>query len=174
MKNILFLIAAMAFVSAPALADHHMKKHNHGEVKCEYCEKHDKNHTKQCKCAHCAKYYAKHKSKSEETCEYCKKHKAGHKVDQTTDNAGHGKPAHERMHSKFFEQYDTDGDGLISKAEYAQKAEAHFNNMDKDNSGFISQDEATDVRHEMKVKIKERWKKKKKERIGDADKNLNE
>ncbi len=53
---------------------------------------------------------------------------------------GHGQqpdPGH-----AFVQNFDSDKDGKVSKAEFLQPAEAQFDHMDRNGDGFISLDEA--------------------------------
>lgn len=152
MKNILLSSAFLSLLISPALAT-------------EACKGHRINpHTGMC---------VQYKSDSDEA----RAHKHSMKIRKKhahKDANFERDYAHGRMHTKMFERYDADEDGLISQNEYMAHAENHFAEIDKDDSGFISQDEATKVRHEMKSKIKERWqKKKKRERLAHEYDNLN-
>lgn len=48
----------------------------------------------------------------------------------------------EEMHDKKFEKYDTDGDGVVSKAEFMAHAEEKFGKMDADGDGNITKEES--------------------------------
>lgn len=57
---------------------------------------------------------------------------------------------------KRFEQKDTNGDGVISKAEFLNAHEAKFQKIDADGDGSISKDEAKAHRKHAREKFKER------------------
>lgn len=59
---------------------------------------------------------------------------------------------------KMFEKHDTNGDGVISKAEFLTHAEERFAKMDADGNGEISKEEAKAYKKAMKEKRKERKK----------------
>lgn len=61
----------------------------------------------------------------------------------------------------MFAKHDTNGDGVVTKGEFMQHAEAKFAEMDADGNGEISQDEAKAKREAMKKK----WQEKRKERM---------
>ena len=53
---------------------------------------------------------------------------------------------------KMMEKVDTNGDGMISKAEFMAKHEEKFAKMDKDGDGNLSAEEMKQARGEMKDK----------------------
>lgn len=55
----------------------------------------------------------------------------------------------------MFQKHDTNGDGVISKAEFLSHAEERFANMDADGSGDLSKDEMKDARKKMHQKMKD-------------------
>lgn len=67
---------------------------------------------------------------------------------------GEGKKGHKG--GKMFMHMDTDGDGVVSKAEFLAKSEERFAKMDADGDGKVTQEEAKAHRMEMKDKWKER------------------
>lgn len=71
---------------------------------------------------------------------------------------------------KMFEKHDTNGDGVVSKAEFLAVHTEKFDEIDADNSGDITKDEADAHFEVMKEKMKERWadRKAKREAAGDA------
>lgn len=69
-------------------------------------------------------------------------------VAQADDHEGHHK-------GNMFEKHDTNGDGVISKAEFMAEAEARFAKMDTDGDGNFSKDEAEAFREKMQEKMKE-------------------
>lgn len=56
----------------------------------------------------------------------------------------------------IFEKMDTDGDGVISKAEFLTAAEARFAKADTDGDGAISAEEAKELRPKKRGKRGER------------------
>jgi len=69
-----------------------------------------------------------------------------------------------KMHkgAKMFEKHDTNGDGVISKAEFLTHAEERFSKMDVDGDGNVTKDEAKAA----KEKMREKWKEMKDKRGG--------
>ena len=55
----------------------------------------------------------------------------------------------------FFEQFDTDKDGQVSKAEFLKPTEAQFNFMDRDKNGALDQAEVKAFNDEMKQRMQE-------------------
>jgi Ca2+-binding EF-hand superfamily protein len=55
---------------------------------------------------------------------------------------------------KMMERVDTDGDGMISKAEFMAKHESKFMEMDVNGDGSLSKDEMKDSRQDRKDKMK--------------------
>lgn len=68
---------------------------------------------------------------------------------------------------KMMERVDTDGDGMISKAEFMAKHEEKFAKMDANNDGQLSKEEMKEAREHMKEKWKEM--KDKREEMKDAE-----
>ena len=64
--------------------------------------------------------------------------------------------------AKMFEKHDTNGDGVISKAEFLTHAEERFSKMDVDGDGNVTKDEAKAA----KEKMREKWKEMKDKRGG--------
>ena len=56
--------------------------------------------------------------------------------------------------ARMFDKHDTNGDGVISKAEFLEHAESKFAKMDQDSNGEISKAEAEAVHAAMKEKMK--------------------
>jgi Ca2+-binding EF-hand superfamily protein len=52
-----------------------------------------------------------------------------------------GVPMHEQLGSQHFKDMDTDGDGMVSKAEYDANHDKHFKEMDTNGDGKLSPDE---------------------------------
>ncbi len=52
-----------------------------------------------------------------------------------------GGPIHEQMEDKHFKEMDTNGDGMISKAEFDAAHDKHFKEMDTNGDGKLSPDE---------------------------------
>lgn len=90
------------------------------------------------------------------------------------DHHGGDKKSHhdkgQKMMERMFEKSDTDGDGVISKAEFMAEAEARFAKMDADSDGNVTKDEAKAHHEAMKAKWKEKKEKMKaeKEAAGEA------
>ena len=64
----------------------------------------------------------------------------------------------------MFEKEDTNGDGVVSKAEFLANAEKKFAEKDKDGNGEISQEEAKEHREAKREKMKEMREKMKEKR----------
>jgi len=61
---------------------------------------------------------------------------------------------HEGDHKgKMMERIDTDGDGMVSKAEFMAKHEEKFAKMDADSDGMLT----TEEMKEAKAQMKEKW-----------------
>lgn len=79
------------------------------------------------------------------------------------NHEGGGKRGGGHKGGKMFEKHDTNGDGVISKAEFLTHAEERFSKMDADGSGDVTKDEAKAAHQAMREKMKERrqeWKEK--------------
>ena len=61
-----------------------------------------------------------------------------------------------KMIEHMFQKNDTDGDGVISKAEFMDEAEERFSKMDADGDGKITQEEAKAFGEAMHKKWKEK------------------
>ena len=61
--------------------------------------------------------------------------------------------AHDK--GKMMERIDTDGDGVVSKAEFMAKHEEKFTKMDKNSDGNLSKEEMESAREAMKEKWKD-------------------
>ena len=55
----------------------------------------------------------------------------------------------------FFEQFDTDKDGKVSKAEFLNPTEVQFAHMDRDKNGALDQAEVKAFNDEMKQRMQE-------------------
>jgi Ca2+-binding EF-hand superfamily protein len=55
----------------------------------------------------------------------------------------------------FFDQFDTDKDGQVSKAEFLKPTEAQFDFMDGDKNGALDQAEVKAFNDEMKQRMQE-------------------
>ena len=55
----------------------------------------------------------------------------------------------------FFEQFDTDGDGKVTKGEFMKPTEAQFEYMDRDKNGALDQAEVKAFNDEMKQRMQE-------------------
>ena len=79
-----------------------------------------------------------------------------------------GDGMHDEHKGKMMERIDTNGDGMISKAEFMAKHEEKFTKMDVNNDGLLSMEEMKEAKAEMKEKWKE-MKHKKMEEMKDAE-----
>lgn len=77
---------------------------------------------------------------------------------------------------KMFEMHDTNGDGVISEAEFLAHAKEKFAEKDTNKDGSISKEEARaahekmrEKRKEMKEKWKEKYKEKRKEKRSSSE-----
>jgi len=61
-------------------------------------------------------------------------------------------------HGEHFKEADKDGDGMISKAEFMDKAEERFAKMDANGDGSISKEEMMAAKEKFKGKMKDRMK----------------
>jgi len=61
-----------------------------------------------------------------------------------------------RKGPKMFEMHDTNGDGMISEAEFMAHAKAKFAEKDTNKDGSISKDEAKAAKEAMREKHKEK------------------
>lgn len=66
------------------------------------------------------------------------------------DNHGEGKKG------GMFEKHDTNGDGVISKAEFLSHAEERFSKMDADGNGEVTKEEGKAAHKDKRDKMKER------------------
>lgn len=57
---------------------------------------------------------------------------------------------------KMFEKHDTNGDGVISEAEFLEHSKARFTKMDKNGDGSISKEEGKEARKDKRAKMKEK------------------
>jgi len=55
----------------------------------------------------------------------------------------------------FFEQFDSDKDGKVSKSEFLRPTEAQFDHMDSDNNGMLDQAEVKAFNDEMKQRVQD-------------------
>lgn len=81
-------------------------------------------------------------------------------VANADDHKGHDKM--EKMKQHMLEKIDTDGNNVISKAEFLASHEEKFTMMDTDKSGDLTSDELTAAHEKMMEKRKE-WREKRKE-----------
>lgn len=73
-----------------------------------------------------------------------------------------GKPG-----GKMFEKQDTNGDGVISEAEFLETAKKRFAEMDSDGNGSVTKEEGKAAHEAKRAKMKEKrekWKEKRQER----------
>jgi len=73
-------------------------------------------------------------------------------------------PMHEQIENQHFKEMDTDGDGMVSKAEYDANHDKHFKAMDTNGDGKLSPDE-------MRAGHKEAANESMKKRFDEADAN---
>ncbi len=59
------------------------------------------------------------------------------------------------LDAMFFEQFDTDKDGRVSKAEFLKPTEAQFDHMDRNKDGMLDQDEVKAFNAEMNQRMEE-------------------
>ncbi len=62
---------------------------------------------------------------------------------------------------KMFDRHDTNGDGVVTKAEFLESAEAMFTKLDLDGNGEVTKEEAMKARAKMKGKFQEHQQKRK-------------
>ena len=55
----------------------------------------------------------------------------------------------------FFEQFDTDGDGKVTKGEFMKPTEAQFDHMDQDGNGELDQAEVKAFNDGIKQRMQE-------------------
>ncbi len=56
---------------------------------------------------------------------------------------------------RIFIKMDTDGNGIVEKEEFMDHTEERFNDMDLNNDGEITKDEAEQAHEKMREKVKE-------------------
>jgi len=56
---------------------------------------------------------------------------------------------------KMFERHDINGDGVVTKAEFLESAEAMFAKLDLDGNGEVTKEETKKARAKMKSKFQE-------------------
>ena len=59
------------------------------------------------------------------------------------------------LDAMFFEQFDTDKDGRVSRAEFLKPTEAQFDHMDRNKDGMLDQDEVKAFNAEMNQRMEE-------------------
>lgn len=59
------------------------------------------------------------------------------------------------LEKMFFEQFDTDKDGKVSKEEFLRPTEAQFDHMDRDKNGVLDAAEVKAFNDEMKQSMQE-------------------
>lgn len=55
----------------------------------------------------------------------------------------------------FFQQFDSNGDGQVSKAEFLKPTEAQFDHMDRDNNGVLDRGEVEAFNEQMSQRMQE-------------------
>ncbi len=68
-----------------------------------------------------------------------------------------------------FVKHDTNGDGVISKAEFLSHAEERFGQMDADGSGDVSKEEAKAAHEAKREKMKDMREKRQEKRGAEAE-----
>ena len=64
-------------------------------------------------------------------------------------------PQMPNLEEVFFQQFDTNQDGVVSKAEFLQPTEAQFEHMDRDKNGVLDRAEVKAFNEEMKQRMQE-------------------
>jgi Ca2+-binding EF-hand superfamily protein len=64
-------------------------------------------------------------------------------------------PAMPDLEKMFFQQFDTNQDGVVSKQEFLKPTEAQFNHMDKDGNGALDRNEVKAFNEEMERRMQE-------------------
>jgi Ca2+-binding EF-hand superfamily protein len=59
------------------------------------------------------------------------------------------------LNKMFFEQFDTDKDGLVSKAEFLKPTVAQFDHMDRNKDGMLDEAEVKAFNAEMNQRMEE-------------------
>jgi Ca2+-binding EF-hand superfamily protein len=59
------------------------------------------------------------------------------------------------LDTMFFEQFDADKDGKVSKSEFLRPTEAQFDHMDRNKDGALDQAEVKAFNDEMKQRMQE-------------------
>lgn len=77
---------------------------------------------------------------------------SGAAMAQHHEDMGHDGP---HKGAKMFEKMDTDGDGVITKAEFVTASEKRFEKMDTDGDGNITEDEVKAAGDKWKEKMQE-------------------
>jgi hypothetical protein len=74
-------------------------------------------------------------------------------------------------HAERLQEVDTNGDGLVSKAEFMAQQEKRFNELDANSDGQIDQDEHKAFRGKMKERFKE-MREKRQQRMQERQKDV--
>jgi Ca2+-binding EF-hand superfamily protein len=64
-------------------------------------------------------------------------------------------PAMPDLEQMFFQQFDTNQDGVVSKQEFLKPTEAQFDHMDKDGNGNLDRNEVKAFNEEMERRMQE-------------------
>jgi Ca2+-binding EF-hand superfamily protein len=59
------------------------------------------------------------------------------------------------LEKMFFQQFDTNQDGMVSKQEFLKPTEAQFDHMDKDGNGALDRNEVKAFNKEMERRMQE-------------------
>ncbi len=87
-----------------------------------------------------------------------------------------GDGGHDRK-NQMFEKHDTNGDGMISEAEFLEHAKKKFGEKDSNGDGSISKDEAKaahDAKREKRKEMRDQWKEKRQDRMEKGSSELPE
>ena len=66
-------------------------------------------------------------------------------------------PQRPNLEEMFFKQFDTNQDGLVSKAEFLKPTEEQFAHMDRDNDGSLNRAEVKAFNAEMDKRMQEMY-----------------
>lgn len=72
------------------------------------------------------------------------------------DGDGPKGPAQGKKMGYMFDKHDTDGDGIVTEAEFLEGAKARFQDMDADGDGKVTREEAQGFYQEKREKMKEK------------------
>ena len=84
---------------------------------------------------------------------------------QSADGTGPGPGPRD---NKMFEMHDANGDGVVTEAEFLDRAKERFAQMDADGDGKLTQEEAKAAHESMRDKFKEKRMERRKMRDGSS------